>query len=381
MQEDSFEINSQEECRPQFPKMPPGDSGASQERCNDADSIEQPQSGNSRSNRVAEEVKSRITLFSDLQILKPETKQRLLQSVFNHELKLARIEVKKNSLLNVLAKVKLICIGLIIFGAPVIIKDWRIAAFSLSGWFLAIFCYPVALSISITVILGPYLIYLRTPKVSREFPKHPSVIVGITLTVGWPIALVLLCVNQFRDTFLTDKISPLSTWQFAIAAGLWGAILLWLLTCIFLFLITLSIIFFERSKKIRCPDSVTVDYLLMALVLLEKYQSEWTDLNFKRGMNLLLEEIALCIERYVPRPLRSGDDGTDTWVKEVTREVATAIRELKKWVLTPKGDSRQNFILKIGYTFVHVVSGEWDSLERVAPDQSWKLPKRRAVTI
>jgi hypothetical protein len=46
------------------------------------------------------------------------------------------------------------------------------------------------------------------------------------------------------------------------------------------------------------------------------------------------------------------------------RQVAVALREKKKWVLTPMEDTYDNLITKMTSTLINIVNGNWDALER-----------------
>jgi hypothetical protein len=88
-------------------------------------------------------------------------------------------------------------------------------------------------------------------------------------------------------------------------------------------------------------------------------------LSYKRIQLQYLERASKCIEKYLPRCLPSGDIDTDSWIKEATGQVAAAIREKKKWILTTKKDTSIYFIRSISLTLLSFIQDDWDSLERM----------------
>lgn len=95
---------------------------------------------------------------------------------------------------------------------------------------------------------------------------------------------------------------------------------------------------------------------------------------FKRELMSRLERIAVTIEHYLYRKLPSGDVATDTWYREMVKQVAATFREQKKWILSPKPDTRDQFIRCLADSLVCVASGNWDGLERTEP-QKFSVPK------
>ena len=80
-------------------------------------------------------------------------------------------------------------------------------------------------------------------------------------------------------------------------------------------------------------------------------------------MILQLEEIAVCLERFMPKRLRCGGDvATAQHVRRIYGKAGSAIRDLKKWVATPRADTREQLILRITECLFLVKSGNWDGL-------------------
>jgi hypothetical protein len=62
----------------------------------------------------------------------------------------------------------------------------------------------------------------------------------------------------------------------------------------------------------------------------------------------------------------------------MVERMAAAPRALKKWILIPKSDTRDQFIERIAYSLVHTAAGDWDALGRTEPEaigrrQQWRV--------
>jgi hypothetical protein len=131
-------------------------------------------------------------------------------------------------------------------------------------------------------------------------------------------------------------------------------------------LIVNSLIGFYRNVSI--PDAVFIHSVVQILHYVEKQPRQWTDLKFKQKTTEYLEEAANSAEKMLPRQLKSGDPATDLWLKETMIGIASALRAVKKWVLTPKADTRQQFLARISQTLVHTAKGDWDALPKEKPE-------------
>lgn len=134
----------------------------------------------------------------------------------------------------------------------------------------------------------------------------------------------------------------------------------------------LSTFIYRKRVFYKVPISLTIDRLLFVIRSVEQTKDIWRGLRFKTVLIKSIEEIAGCLEYALPRRLRSGDVITDIWLEDMTKQVATALREKKMWILTPRKDTRDYLLRSLVSTLVCIVEGNWDDLERVEPK---KLPR------
>jgi hypothetical protein len=96
----------------------------------------------------------------------------------------------------------------------------------------------------------------------------------------------------------------------------------------------------------------------------------------KRKQMLELEEIARCIEHFLPRQLRTKDFVTDVWLKTRTKEISTYIREKKRWILIPMSDTQIHLTEELVYVLIYVLNDNWNGLKKMKPEVlSQELPQ------
>lgn len=127
--------------------------------------------------------------------------------------------------------------------------------------------------------------------------------------------------------------------------------------------------FIRRLCMRTIPQSYVIYHLLLVLYNVETQKQNWAKLHLKRRVLSNLEEASICIEKYIPDTLTSGDPSTDFWFASETTQIAASIRLLKKWILNPRPDTRDLFLTKIAGLLTHIIQGDWDKLERVEPEK------------
>lgn len=129
----------------------------------------------------------------------------------------------------------------------------------------------------------------------------------------------------------------------------------------------------DAVRRREYPDALIAQTLLRAIRILE---IDAIDLHTEVKVILihLLDAAARVIQRDFPRQFRSSDMAMDFWVADSARQWAAALADLKKWVLTPKDDTRERLTRHLATQYVCFVAGTWDALERKQPEA---IPRRR----
>ena len=129
----------------------------------------------------------------------------------------------------------------------------------------------------------------------------------------------------------------------------------------------ISAYLFIQWRNSRHPDSVVVDDLVALLSSISdpsKSELVWTNLDVKRYYMEQLEEVAVCYERYFPAKLSCRNRTIMAWQEKMFVDIAAAVRDLMRWVVMPKIDTRKSLIERIVSLLSHTVTGDWDALER-----------------
>jgi hypothetical protein len=120
---------------------------------------------------------------------------------------------------------------------------------------------------------------------------------------------------------------------------------------------------YERFVVNKTPESIIVYNLLLVLHRLD--DGSLNNYYSKRMFVTRLEYAALFMEKYIYKVLKTSDDEANQWIMEMTRQIAAAIRDKKKWVYTPKPDTAQHLAERLADFLIHFLRNEWDSLDRV----------------
>ena len=130
---------------------------------------------------------------------------------------------------------------------------------------------------------------------------------------------------------------------------------------------------YERFFFDKTPESIIVFNILFVLHKLD--EGSLKSFYSKPMFVTRLEYAALYMEKYIYKVLKTSDEETNQWIMERTRQIASGIRDKKKWVYTPKPDTAQYLAESLADFLIHFLRNEWDSLERV---ETPKVPQKRS---
>jgi len=115
------------------------------------------------------------------------------------------------------------------------------------------------------------------------------------------------------------------------------------------------------------PDAFVAHQIIIALLVLEDGRGDLSDRTKLRLLGLL-DPAARSMQDVTPPMYRSSDLAMDVWLTDSARQWAAALSELKKWVITPKHDTREHLTRHLASQFALFVTGTWDGLERKEPE-------------
>jgi len=173
--------------------------------------------------------------------------------------------------------------------------------------------------------VGPFF-YFAAAYIDPGYPYHPKTAFG-EASAG--VAVVL-----------------------SIAAGAWTAVHA---------LVNIS----RETQKHRLslrPDSYIVTSYLSILYFLDDHPTCLKRAADKRHLLVLLEQVASVMQRDLPKPFHTNSSDADVWFRGRSAQMATAVRNLKTWVLAPKPDTLEHFTARIVADMSSVATGDWDAL-------------------
>jgi hypothetical protein len=255
----------------------------------------------------------------------------------------------------------LLCVMLAaVISSVVLSAMWLDFGPSWKGWVLAIALYPVMLMA--VGFAWNVLVWAFTYIVSFSSFLRDSIL-SVVLSIFPYFALPLSTYIAFNGT--SPEVRP---FEFAICS----ALLFWSLSMFIIMPILLPLAIVAHNERKRLSTSYPAAYvtgrLLSILYALEKESNRVEPRSEQQILNAI-EGIAACIEQDLYHRLRSGDRLTDAWLKDTAIQITTAVRDIKKLVLTPKSGDHELLQQRLHMMLSHAVSRRWGSLERMQPQE------------
>ncbi len=225
----------------------------------------------------------------------------------------------------------------------------------------------VAFVVGGTILTAPILLYRLFYGNSFHFVVYWLLFVAISFIVAF-VQAVLAANVRAPDAIMLFVLAD-TLWMSIFSVYLLGVVLeVWIAPAVY-----------QWRTNTAIPDAIIVNDLALVLQDVERHPEKWIDLSARRDWLARLENVADRIEQDIPRQLRSGDAATDEWMRKTMRQMAAALRAKKKWLLTPKADTRQHFMRAIAQSLVHAATGDWDSFEKIElPASTLSWPARAA---
>jgi hypothetical protein len=157
--------------------------------------------------------------------------------------------------------------------------------------------------------------------------------------------------------------------RYSVSVGLFSTILLDIGIAVSLMILSFINRTMEKWKNSHHPVEVIIHNLILTLREVETESINSINLEVKLRQVLRMEVVAHCFEYYLFEQLASGDIITDGWLRKMTKEMALAIREKKRWLLTPTNNNQEEFLNRIVSVLICVIKGNWDAIERMEPEK------------
>jgi hypothetical protein len=120
--------------------------------------------------------------------------------------------------------------------------------------------------------------------------------------------------------------------------------------------------FWSAHALRRNTDSRLLIRTVAILNKIEQSPNRWVELPFRIELMGELEAVANMIQRELPAQCTSGDAVFNIWVQQKASRAAAFIREMKKWVIVPREDTREFFTQQLAKLAVCLAGGDWDGI-------------------
>jgi hypothetical protein len=142
----------------------------------------------------------------------------------------------------------------------------------------------------------------------------------------------------------------------------------------------------SSRRMSKQADAVLIYRLVQLIAAVEESPSEWHELPFRDNLLSRLDAIAILVQGDLRRAWRTRDPDLSQWLGDYTAAVASSMRDLGKWLITPRVDTRDHFLERLRDLLVCVARGDWDGIPRdlvppTKPEERWFARPLRGVRI
>lgn len=318
--------------------------------------------------KIRANAKKRLNRFQELRRLDIEAKRSLLSTVRHHEVQLAAMDVYQDALTTL--NLPLPLIPMLVTVASMYLYLSRRSGVTIGSLSLDTLGSPLT-SVNTKVVVFTFMATLLINMLpllvmSSIFSSRTIRFLPFTSFVrGW----IVCCGVVYGVLVARLQLSQLSPKRSAIAAGLIGGVCFNFGTLALVMGVIGLRNWLRRRATETYPDAIITDCFLNILWKLERPAVHWVDVRFKGELIGELEKAASCMERSLPRRLRTGNLITDNWLKDRSQQMAAGVRSLIKWLYTPQLDTRDQFTSRVTAYLTFAASGDWDSFELQEPEK------------
>jgi hypothetical protein len=317
-----------------------------------------------RVRRLRANAKQRLKSFQNLRALDTETKRRLAASVRHYEIRMAAMEMWQSAITMSVGLFMVLLSYLAIFVPPYAAVRYMPSVnknFTLWQSEFGV-AYVIALGmIALVIFLMPITFLALLPKRFREYMAFESV------TFTWLGTLLLICAIVLWRLLLLLRERSLGTFSQAAAVIMMGMFSYLLMMVIVIPLGNLLRSNLKRRMARLAPDAVIVDGFLKVLSLTESKGKRLLRVDTKRELVATLEEVASCVERYLPGRLETRDFITDGELRKTSEQMAAGVRDLMAQLFNAKSDTSIEFKSRVTDYFKRAARGHWGSFPLVEP--------------
>lgn len=309
---------------------------------------------------IRTEAKRRLTIFRRLRSVPEPLKSQLLPRIRHKETRLAEIEVASGNL------VRTVVLALI---TAVVIYKW--------AWIVVFWQMMMREG---DVMRHRRLLWSIVATLGSATPMMLAAIANIMRVRGTAVLyvpVVLVPLLTWTALFYAD--SHWHSWQpaaalnhhpylgaFAIGSALW-VVLMALITPF------AALQGMYNSRRIRESAGAQLTHLLIKAVnYVERAARHWQESGYKSGIVYNLESVASCLERDMVWDVAQRRQDVVLWFRDALAAKAEGVRQLSRWVLTPKTDTREHLLEQLVMLLAASARDDLDSFPAVSESRAGK---------
>ncbi len=132
---------------------------------------------------------------------------------------------------------------------------------------------------------------------------------------------------------------------------------------------------YASRRRREAAGAQLTDLLIDSIAYLERAR-RWQEGGRKAGMVQHLEGVASCVERDLVWELEPRREDVVLWFRSTLAAKAEAVRQLSRWVLTPKSDTREHLLEELVTLLAASVRDDLDSFPLATES---RVERRRTV--
>lgn len=136
----------------------------------------------------------------------------------------------------------------------------------------------------------------------------------------------------------------------------------------------------------RVANGLLIKWLIILLSNIELNPSKWNELPFRMQLAHQVEHVAIIFDRDVAKFWRSSDLLLNQWISSQIHLISAEVRGLKKWLITPRSDTREHLAWRLRDLLVCIADNNWDGIprqvsENILSENPWRPRIWRTVTV
>jgi hypothetical protein len=323
--------------------------------------------------QIRKDTKQRLNLYRKLRSVPEPLKTELLPGIRHRETRLAEIEVAADNMIGI--------VGVLFVAAALA----AVVAFYWQAWsaiLLQDFRAPATVwhAFRPPRFLPPAQRWLLVGAIGAFIPILVAILAnGMRIRGTAPLFAPMALVPALAFSALLYYDSRWHSWHvgtafahhpylasFAIGTTLWLA-----MAVVFMPFALLREAYASQRRREAAGAQLTHS-LIAAIEYIERNGRRWQESGYKSTVVYYLENVATCLERDLVWDAALRQKDIVLWFRDTLAAKAEAVRQLSRWVLTPKSDTREHLVQQLVTLMAASVRDDLDSFPVVSESHAEK---------